>query len=53
MIHSTLFFLLLLGVSSCYQMRPDDDLRTVPTTNNRNIIQDTSQTGGFQPSMSY
>lgn len=27
-----------LGMTSCYQIHSDDDLRTVPVTNNPNIV---------------
>ena len=30
--------LILLGLSSCYQMHSDDDLRGVPVTNNPNVV---------------
>ncbi len=26
------------GLSGCYQMHSDDDLRTIPVTNNPNIV---------------
>lgn len=31
-------FAVLLGLSSCYQVHSDDDLRSVPVTNNPNIV---------------
>jgi hypothetical protein len=37
----SLLFLLMLGVAglaSCYQIHSDDDLRTIPVTNNPNIV---------------
>lgn len=40
-----LLFLLLLSficLSGCYQIHSDDDLRTVPITNNPNIIPQTN-----------
>jgi hypothetical protein len=42
---SVLFILLvsLIGLAGCYQIHSDDDLRTVPVTNNPNIV---PQTGG-------
>ncbi len=30
--------IVLLGLSSCYQMSSDDDLRGVPVTNNPNVV---------------
>jgi hypothetical protein len=33
-----ILFFALIGLSGCYQMHSDDDLRTVPVTNNPNII---------------
>lgn len=35
-----LFFLVLFmfGLSGCYQIHSDDELRTVPVTNNPNIV---------------
>jgi hypothetical protein len=30
--------LLSLGLSGCYQIHSDDDLRTIPVTNNPNIV---------------
>ena len=35
-----------IGLSSCYQIHSDDDLRTVPVTNNPNIV---PQAGGRIP----
>lgn len=32
--------LLLLIMTSCYQIHSDDDMRTVPVTNNPNLIKD-------------
>lgn len=40
-------FVLLLALSGCYQMNTSDDLRTVPVTNNPNII---PSQGGRLPS---
>ncbi len=37
---ASLFLLLALVLSGCYQAHSDDGLRTVPTTNNPNVIQD-------------
>jgi hypothetical protein len=31
-------FVILLATSGCYQMHSDDDLRSVPVTNNPNIV---------------
>ena len=31
-------FLSVIGLSGCYQIHSDDDLRTVPVTNNPNIV---------------
>jgi hypothetical protein len=42
---------LALIFGSCYQIHSDDDLRTVPTTNNPNLIQDSNKSG--LPSMGY
>jgi len=36
-----ILFLVLFGLSGCYQMHSDDDLRTVPVTNNPNVIPQT------------
>ena len=35
-----LVLLIVLLSSGCYQIRSDDDLRTVPTTNNPNLIKE-------------
>lgn len=35
--------LFALALSGCYQMHSDDDLRTIPSTNNPNIIQDSNR----------
>jgi hypothetical protein len=29
---------ILFGLSGCYQLHSDDDLRTVPVTNNPNVV---------------
>jgi hypothetical protein len=42
----------LLSLSSCYQAHSDDDLRTVPATNNPNLIQDSAR-GAAAPGMAY
>ena len=39
------FILLLISLSGCYQIHSDDDLRTVPVTNNPNVVQ---QAGGVR-----
>jgi hypothetical protein len=33
----------LIAFTSCYQMHSDDSLRTVPVTNNPNVIPHTAQ----------
>jgi len=49
------FFLLLFPMAilldSCYQAHSDDELRTVPVTNNPYVIQDSNRGGGILPSM--
>ncbi len=47
-----LFFLLSVFLTGCYQMHSDDDLRTVPTTNNHTLIHD-SQRAGSVPGVAY
>jgi hypothetical protein len=37
------FILLSVLATSCYQIHSDDDLRTVPTTNNPNLIHDSNK----------
>ncbi len=44
--------LLLLVVAGCYQAHSDDDLRTVPTTNNPNFILDSNRNTAM-PAMGY
>lgn len=34
----SLFLLLILACGGCYQINSDDDLRSVPVTNNPNIL---------------
>jgi len=34
----------LATLSSCYQIHSDDDLRTIPVTNNPNVVPQHSQT---------
>ncbi len=51
MIYFLLFFSLVLGMSSCYQLHSDDDMRTVPTTNNPHLIQDPNK--GMPPAVGY
>lgn len=31
-----------IGLTSCYQIHSDDDLRTIPVTNNPNIVPQTA-----------
>ena len=33
-----LLLLALISLSGCYQVHSDDDLRTIPVTNNPNIV---------------
>ncbi len=50
-----LFCFFLFGMimfSSCFQAHSDDILRMVPTTNNPNIIQDSSKTASA-PGLGY
>lgn len=35
-------------LSGCYQAHSDDNLRTVPVTNNPLLIQDSQKVAGFQ-----
>jgi len=35
---AAVFALVALSLTGCYQMHSDDDLRTIPVTNNPNII---------------
>jgi hypothetical protein len=45
-----LLFLAFIGtasLSSCYQAHSDDELRTVPVTNNPLLIQDSQKVAGF------
>jgi len=42
--------LILLVLNGCYQIRSDDDLRTVPTTNNPNLINESKSSS---PSIGY
>jgi hypothetical protein len=56
MIRKTLLSLItcamFAGMSSClYKMPDEDDIRTVPTTNNPNVIKDTSPS--LAPSIDY
>jgi hypothetical protein len=50
------FFTLLIGtgltIAGCYQVHSDDDLRTVPVTNNPHVIQDSGKTAQL-PGMGY
>lgn len=39
-----LFFLVGVSVSGCFQTNVDDDLRSVPITNNPNLFPRSSQT---------
>ena len=41
------FFLLALSLISCQMMGEDDDLRTVPITNNPHIVPNYGSTGGI------
>lgn len=34
-------------LSGCYQVHSDDDLRSVPVTNNPNIVPSSTDGGGF------
>ncbi len=34
----SLFLIVAASLAGCYQMHSDDDLRTVPVTNNPNIV---------------
>ncbi len=34
----SLLIAVLCGVTSCYQIHSDDDLRTIPVTNNPNVV---------------
>lgn len=36
-----------LSLTSCYQAHSDDNLRTVPVTNNPLLIQDSQKVAGF------
>ena len=48
-----MYWLILLSLlASCYQIHSDDDLRTVPTTNNPHLIQDSNK-GGMPPAIGY
>ena len=38
MIYASLLTAILCGMTGCYQVHSDDDLRTVPVTNNPNIL---------------
>lgn len=42
-----LLVLCLASLSGCYQAHSDDDLRTVPVTNNPHLIQDSQKMAGF------
>lgn len=45
--------LLVLGLlSGCFQAHSDDALRTIPATNNPNIIQDSNKTA-YAPGIGY
>ncbi|MBS0652422.1 MAG: hypothetical protein JSR39_02720 [Verrucomicrobia bacterium] len=35
----------LCGATSCYQVHSDDDLRTIPVTNNPNVVPKSSTHG--------
>ncbi|MBS0651317.1 MAG: hypothetical protein JSR93_09160 [Verrucomicrobia bacterium] len=35
----------LCGATSCYQIHSDDDLRTIPVTNNPNVVPKSSTQG--------
>ena len=41
-----------LSLAGCFQAHSDDGLRTIPTTNNPHIIQDSSKTA-LAPGMGY
>jgi hypothetical protein len=47
-----LFLGLALILAGCYQAHSDDDLRTVPTTNNHRYIQDSNRNTGL-PGVGY
>lgn len=55
----TKFFLFLtllatgFTLSGCFQAHSDDALRTIPTTNNPHIIQDSSKTAQVPTGMGY
>ncbi|MES2345127.1 MAG: hypothetical protein V4494_04225 [Chlamydiota bacterium] len=42
-----LAFLCVASLSGCYQAHSDDNLRTVPVTNNPLLIQDSQKVAGF------
>ncbi len=47
-----LFVGLLFSCAGCYQAHSDDDLRTVPTTNNHTLIQDSNRNSSL-PGVGY
>lgn len=45
MVKKVLTAIMLLSAAGCYQVHSDDDLRTVPVTNNPNIVPRSSSQG--------
>jgi hypothetical protein len=48
-----IFYLFILGLvaAGCYQVHSDDDLRTIPATNNPHVIQDSNRNNAFPTSI--